>query len=87
MTKPEKEPLNPQIPTLAKIERLSRNFVVNDRKTLRPVEKVLRKEPQTLREVDHAGGFGPLLTRDQDQVLERDYLSRFSKPSKKFVCR
>ena len=78
MAELNKEPVNPQTPSLDRIETLSRNFVVNNRRTLQPVERVLRIDPQTSRELDNAGGFGNLLTRGQDQRLERDYFSRFT---------
>lgn len=68
---------NPLIPGVQRINTVSRNFLVNNRQTLRPVERVLRLDPQTSRELDVRGGFTQVLTRGSDEILERDYLSSF----------
>lgn len=53
--------------------------MVNNRRTLRPVERILRQDPQTARELDTRGGFTQILTRGQKEVAEREYLSSFIK--------
>ena len=68
---------NPLIPGVQRINTVSRNFLVNNRQTLRPVERVLRLDPQRSRELDVRGGFTEVLTRGSDEILERDYLSSF----------
>ena len=78
MTNQNDETQNPLIPDLARVETFSRGFLVNKRKTLRPIERELRKDPETSAELSRAGGFSALLTLGQNQKLERDYLSRFS---------
>ena len=78
MTTQNDETQNPLIPDLARVEAVSRGFLVNTRRTLKPIERELRKDPETSAELSRAGGFPSLLTRNKNQKLERDYLSRFS---------
>ena len=49
MAKRTKATPNPQVPGLQRVKTASRKYVVNDRQTLRPMERVLRREPQTSR--------------------------------------
>ena len=68
---------NPTIPALDGIETLSRDYLVNNRRTLRTVEPILREDTPTRRELDRVGGLNRILTQSGDQVLERTALPRF----------
>ncbi len=78
MTSSNQKSSNPIIPEVARVETLSRGFLVNRRQTLKPIERLLGRDPETATALDQTGGFPNLLIKGEDQTIERDYLSRFS---------
>ncbi len=77
MPRLRKKSINPIVPPIERVETASRNYLVNNRETLRSTERVLRQDPRTQRELDLGGGLNNLLTRSSDESLEIIYLSRF----------
>lgn len=70
MAKQRKSSVNPITPSLSTVERASRNYLVNSRNLLGPTERLLRRDPNTARELDISSGLNILLTQSGDQTLE-----------------